>query len=125
MAAGEARRSNRGSQVILAVWVILAATGSGCRNGEHPPAPDKSPEALAVERKAGDFLDYYEEVIVLSRRHAAHPDSFQIALEALPGSNLTVEEWEAWTEPYRDDPRLLTLRLETTIANLGRGSDGN
>ena len=103
---------------------LLGAVAAGCDEIDQPPMPPKSPEALAVEEKAGDFLAYYEEVIVLSRRHAAHPDSFQIALRELPGSNLTDEEWRAWTEPYQNDPRLLTVRLETTIANLGRGGGG-
>lgn len=115
--AGDARRT-----AVVGLLLLLSAAGIGCESGDEvPPPPAKSPEALAVDQKAGDFLAYYEEVIVLSRRYAAQPDSFQIALKALPGSNLSVEEWEAWTEPYREDPRLLTVRLETTIANLGRG----
>jgi len=104
---------------------FLSALAGGCTPDDQPAMPPKSPEALAVEEKAGDFLAYYEEVIVLSRRHAAHPDSFQIALKELPGSNLTTEEWEAWTESYRGDPRQLTVRLETAIANLGRGGGAN
>ena len=116
-------RRSGGGRIWRAGWALvpLALATGACQEEDGPPAPQKSPEALAVEAKAGDFLAYYQEVIVLSRRHAAHPDSFQIAIRELPGSQLTVEEWEAWTEPYRDDARLLTVRLETTIANLGRG----
>jgi hypothetical protein len=80
--------------------------------------PQRSPETLAAERKAGDFLDYYEEVLRLARRHAAFPDSFRTALDSLPGTHLTDEEWQAWTEPYRDDPGRLADRLEDVIADL-------
>jgi len=123
--AGQPGKGGHGRRLAgAAAAALLWAVAGGCDGGDQPPAPRKSPEALAVEEKAGDFLAYYEEVIVLSRRHAAHPDSFQIALKELPGSNLSVEEWEAWTDPYRKDPRQLTVRLETTIANLGRGGGG-
>ncbi|NNE44306.1 MAG: hypothetical protein HKN12_08845, partial [Gemmatimonadetes bacterium] len=69
---------------------------------------------------AGDFLDYYEEVLRLSRTYTAHPDSFQTALNDLPGTHLTDEEWEAWTAPYRDDSAALAARLEAVIADLAQ-----
>ncbi|MBZ0270199.1 hypothetical protein K8I85_18760, partial [bacterium] len=57
--------------------------------------------ARAVEeRVGGTFLDYYTEVVRLSRQYGAEPDSFRAALDALPGSHLSEEEWTAWTAPY-------------------------
>ena len=85
-----------------------------------PEAPVKSPETLAVEEKAGDFLDYYEEVLRLSKRFTAQPYSFQAALNELPGTHVTDEEWEAWTRPHRDDAVDLALRLEAVIADLAQ-----
>lgn len=99
-----------------AVTSLLAAAGSGCEE----PAPVRSPETLAVEAKAGSFLDYYEEILTLSRRYAAFPDSFQAAVDSLPGSHLTDEEWEAWTTPYVDDAGPLAERLEKVIAELSK-----
>jgi hypothetical protein len=93
-------------------FALLAALG--CAE-ERPP---RSLETLAVEERAGDFLDYYEEVLHLARRYGAAPDSFRTALEALPGSHLTDAEWDAWTAPYRDDPGALADRLEEVIAEL-------
>lgn len=92
--------------------VPLAACG--------PDPPARSPETLAVEERAGDFLDYYEEVLRLSRRYTAHPDSFQTALNGLPGTHLTDEEWEAWTAPYREDAETVATRLEAVIADLAK-----
>lgn len=84
----------------------------------EPPAPERSPETLAVEAIAGDFLDYYEEVLHLARQYSAQPDSFQIVIDALPGSHLTEEQWEAWTAPHRSNPRELAAHLERVIAEL-------
>jgi hypothetical protein len=100
------------------VWILAAWLLAGC--GGEGDGTLRSPETLAAEEKAGDFLEYYERVISLARQHAAHPDSFQAALDSLPGSHLTPEEWEAWTEPYREEPRQLGEHLEEVIANLGR-----
>ena len=98
---------------------VLAATGAALGGGcESRETKTKSPPTIAVEEKAGDFLDYYTEVLRLSQEYSAHPDSFRIALDALPGSHLTEEEWEAWTEPYRDHPREVSKRLEKIIADL-------
>jgi hypothetical protein len=99
-----------------AALLVALAIASGCSQGRKPV--EKSPETLAVEETAGDFLDYYEEVLQLSRRHANQPDSFRVALEALPGSHLSQEEWDAWTAPYREDPGRLADHLEKVIANL-------
>jgi hypothetical protein len=71
-----------------------------------------------VEATCGDFLDYYDAVLQAARRHSAEPDSFRAALDSLPGSHLTEDEWRAWTEPYRSDPRRLANRLEEIIADL-------
>lgn len=96
--------------------LALGAAWPGCEG----KGPVRSPETLAVEEKAGDFLDYYETVLELSRRHAAWPDSFRAALDSLPGSHLTDEEWKAWTAPYREDPSRMADRLEDVIARLSR-----
>jgi hypothetical protein len=93
----------------------VAGVQSGCDAREDPP---KSPETIAVEEKAGDFLDYYANVLRLSHEYSAHPDSFRAALEELPGSHLSEEEWMAWTAPYRNDPREVSERLEKIIAGL-------
>lgn len=71
-----------------------------------------------MEAKAGDFADYWAEVLRLARRHAAHPDSFRTALDALPGSHLTDEEWAAWTAPYEAAPHHLADALEEAIATV-------
>ena len=81
-------------------------------------APPKSAETLAVEEKAGDFADYYAEVLRLARRHAAHPDSFRAALDSLPGSHLSEEEWRAWTAPYEDAAGDLATKLEDATATV-------
>lgn len=109
-------RIGRRAGVVALALFASGAGGSGCdREG-----PVRSGETLAVQEKAGDFLDYYEAVLELSRRHAAWPDSFRAALDSLPGSHLTDEEWEAWTEPYREDPSRMADRLEEVIARLSR-----
>jgi hypothetical protein len=111
-----------GARVVLVVLAGAVLTGSGLAgcDAKGPSPPGKSRETLAVEEKAGSFLDYYEQVVVLARRHAAEPDSFRAALDSLPGSHLSPEEWEAWTEPYREDPQTLRNRLEEVMAQLGR-----
>jgi hypothetical protein len=96
------------------LFALAALAASGCAERE----PARAPETLAVEARAGDFLDYYAEVLRLARVHAAKPDSFRAALDALPGSHLTDEEWEAWTAPYREDPGNMADRLERVIAEL-------
>lgn len=97
---------------ITAVAVLLAACGErGARSVE-------SPETIAVEMKAGDFADYWAEVVRLSRRHAAHPDSFRAAIDSLPGTHLTDEEWEAWVAPHRAQPGELATKLERTMAEI-------
>jgi hypothetical protein len=102
---------------LLAVASILHA---GCGPLEGRPA--KTSATAEVERKVGDFADYWAEVVRLSRTYSAHPDSFAAALKELPGSRLTEEEWEAWTKPYRDDPRGLAVKLEDAMATVTRES---
>ena len=82
-----------------------------------PPAGSGGAYAK-FEKRAGDFLDYYAEVLRLSQEYAAHPDSFRAALDSLPGSHLTEKEWDVWIAPYRDDPRTTSDRLEKIIAGL-------
>jgi len=98
------------------IALALAAAGlvASCKEAEA----DRGPETIAVEEKAGDFLDYHAEVLRLAQAYSASPDSFKAALDSLPGSHLTDEEWEAWTEPYREQPGLLADRLEQIIADL-------
>jgi len=98
-----------------ALAVLGAALAGGC---ESPKAAPKSPQTIEVEKRAGDFLDYYGEVLHLSQEYAAHPDSFRAAIDSLPGSHLNEKEWEAWIAPYRDDPRQVSERLEKIIADL-------
>jgi hypothetical protein len=118
--AGTAARVARGAAVargaLLALVALVALGAADCREPETP----RSPETIAVEEKAGSFLDYYEEVLTLARRHAAHPDSFRAALDSLPGSHLTDEEWRAWTAPYETDAAALAERLEKTIGELSQ-----
>lgn len=100
---------------MVTAWIIgVVAVIAGCGRLEGNPA--RSTETAEVERKAGDFADYWVEVLRLSRRHSAHPDSFAAALRQLPGSQLTEEEWEAWTKPYREDPRGLAAKLEEAMS---------
>jgi hypothetical protein len=101
--------------------VSAAGMLAGCGRLEGKPA--KSSETAEVERKAGDFADYWAEVVQLSRRHSAHPDSFAAALRALPGSQLTEEEWASWTKPYREDPRGLAAKLEEAMATVSGRED--
>src|SRR5262245_36108536 len=84
----------------LCAWAAILAAGCDARKSTA-----KSSETIAVENRAGDFLEYYGEVLRLSQEYAAHPDSFRAAIDSLPGSHLTEEEWNAWIAPYRDDPR--------------------
>lgn len=109
-------RDRLGRSLVMAVMVTLVLANGGCVGSRDPS--EKTPETVAVEQKAGDFLAYYAEVLRLARRYAAEPDSFQIALGALPGSHLAEDEWKAWTEPYREHPERLADHLEEVIANL-------
>lgn len=112
-------RKRAGLWASAAAALLLALGGAAaCGPGE----PVRSAQTLAVEEKAGDFLDYYEEVLRLARRYTAYPDSFQTALDALPGSHLSDEEWEAWTAPYREDAAGMAMRLEAVIADLARAN---
>jgi hypothetical protein len=99
-----------------AAAVALLGIAAGC--DRDPPRPPRSEEALAVEAKAGDFADYWAEVLRLSRRYATRPDSFAAAVDALPGSHLTEAEWDAWTAPYRQDSRLLAKKLEGALSEM-------
>lgn len=111
-----ATASVRGFALAFAALAALgAALAGGC---ESPKAAPKSPQTIEVEKRAGDFLDYYGEVLRLSQEYAAHPDSFRTAIDSLPGSHLSEKEWEAWIAPYRDDPRKVSERLEKIIADL-------
>jgi hypothetical protein len=97
----------------LLSWAGFIAMAAGCgREG----VVERSPETLAVEETAGDFIDYYGTVLHLATRYSSHPDSFRAALDSLPGSHLTDEQWEAWTAPYREHPDKLADRLEEKLA---------
>jgi hypothetical protein len=100
----------------LAGGIVFALAGAAC--DKEAPAVPRSAETRAAEAKAGDFLDYYDEVLRLARRYAAQPDSFRTALTELPGSHLTEEEWDAWTEPYAQDPVHLASHVEELLAEL-------
>lgn len=103
-------------------WLVLlgacGALGASSACDAPEPAPVRSEETRAVEAEAGDFLDYYDEVLSLARTYAAQPDSFRAALAELPGSHLTEEQWDAWTEPYADDPVHLASHIEALLAKL-------
>jgi hypothetical protein len=102
--------------------LALGALGPGGCGRHSGPDVDRDTRAAAraVDRKAGStFLDYYAEVLRLAQRYNAQPDSFRIALDALPGSHLTDGEWKAWTAPYARDPEPLAQRIEKVIADLG------
>ena len=99
-----------------AALLALVALGGALTGCEMKPSVEKPPETVEVEKRAGDFLDYYGEVLRLSHDYAAHPDSFRAAIDSLPGSHLSEKEWEAWIAPYRDDPRVVSERLEKVIA---------
>jgi len=106
--------------IIGILGCFLAGGPAGC--GRSEPGVDRATlaAARAVDEKAGGtFLDYYEEVLHLAQRYGTQPDSFRVALDALPGSHLTDEEWQAWTAPYGQDPQPLAERLEKVIADLG------
>jgi hypothetical protein len=105
----------RTASALVSLAVLTAALAAGCESRKTMP---KSAETLAIEKRAGDFLDYYGEVLRLSQAYAAHPDSFRAALDSLPGSHLSEKEWDAWIAPYRDDPRTTSDRLEKIIAGL-------
>jgi hypothetical protein len=114
------RRPTLPAALGLAFALALATLGnSGCDRGGSKL--EKDPDTLAVEEKAGDYREYYEQVVRLARVHAAQPDSFRIALDALPGSHLTDEEWEAWTRPYVEEPGALADHLEKVLADLASG----
>ena len=95
-------------------WIVAVCVLGAC--DREPSAPPKSQDTIEVEREAGDFLDYYAEVLRLAQVHSASPDSFRVALGQLPGTHLDEKQWEAWTRPYRADPRELADRLEHIIA---------
>jgi hypothetical protein len=98
-----------------AVVAMLVAGGFAACSEPRPP---RAPETVAVERKAGDFADYYAEVLRLATRHASDPDSFRAALDALPGSHLSEAEWRAWAAPYGETPGELATKLEEAIATV-------
>lgn len=106
------RLAGRRTVRLIVAVVIVSALGACGRRAE------KSPATLAAEKKAGDFADYWAEVVRLSRRHVAHPDSFRAAVDSLPGTHLTDAEWEAWIAPYRDHPGKLASKLEETMAEV-------
>jgi hypothetical protein len=97
---------------------ILAALVLGAACDRAQPERVRSPETRAVEARAGDFLEYYEHVLRLAKEHATEPDSFRVALDALPGSHLSDEEWQAWVAPYTDDPVAFADRVESVLADL-------
>ncbi|GJM45162.1 MAG: hypothetical protein DHS20C21_20040 [Gemmatimonadota bacterium] len=102
----------------LALAALTGLTACGQQDGPRADA-ETIAASRAIDEKAGsDFLGYYEDVILLAQRYSAHPDSFRVALEALPGSRLTDEEWEAWVAPYAEDPRPVAAHLEEVIASL-------
>jgi len=119
MRAALAQLAHARMSVCGLAFAALAALGTvlagGCGSQRETA---KSPQTIEVEKRAGDFLDYYGEVLRLSQEYAAHPDSFRAALDSLPGSHLSEKEWEAWIAPYRDDPREISERLEKIIADL-------
>jgi hypothetical protein len=105
---------------LLLAGLLAAGFLTACRDND--PAVDRATReaARAVdEQVGGTFLDYYEEVLRLAHQYGAQPDSFRVALDALPGSHLTDEEWADWTAPYSQDPAPLAERLEKVIAALG------
>ena len=106
------RSAARGTARWIVAIVIASALVACGRRAE------KSPATVAAEKKAGDFADYWAEVVRLSRRHVAHPDSFRAALDSLPGTHLTDAEWEAWIAPYRAHPGKLASKLEETMAEV-------
>lgn len=103
---------------IRSVLLVIAAVALLVGCGERGSRGAESAETIAVEKKAGDFADYWAEVVQLSRRHAAHPDSFRAAIDSLPGTHLTDEEWEAWVAPHRERPGELATKLERTMAEI-------
>ena len=111
MSGGNGRRSVARVLFVIAMAVALGACGRGA-------GVVRSKETIAAEAKAGDFADYWAEVVRLSRRHAAHPDSFRAAIDALPGTHLTDAEWDAWIAPYRARPGDLASRLEQTMTEM-------
>ena len=104
-----------GRHAYLPFWMAVVALGVGCSGDD---TVERSPETQAIDVIAGDFLDYYEELLYLSNLYSAHPDSFQAAVDSLPGSHLSDEQWEAWTAPYREHPDQLADRLEQVMAEL-------
>lgn len=106
----------------VGAWIVVAAALAlaGCGRGGSRVDRSTRAAARAVDaRVGGTFLEYYEDVLRLAQRYSAQPDSFRLALNALPGSHLTEEEWAAWTAPYAGDPEGLARRLERVIAELG------
>ena len=107
---------HRMAMSLLGAWIGLA----GCLGQSGPKADQATLEAArAVDEKVGGtFRDYYGEVLRLAQRYTSEPDSFRVALDALPGSHLTDEQWAAWTAPYAQDPQPLADHLEEVIAEL-------
>jgi hypothetical protein len=104
-------------------WWIVALLGgalAACGRDDGPPVdPATRQAARAVEeRVGGTFLDYYTEVVRLSRLYGAEPDSFRAALDSLPGSHLSDDDWAAWTAPYAGDLERLVDRLDEATAGL-------
>ncbi|HMB70385.1 MAG TPA: hypothetical protein VKU85_13800, partial [bacterium] len=91
-----------------------------CADRSTPRADrDALAAAEAIDARTGTtFPDYYEDVVRLAQRYSAHPDSFRAALDSLPGSHLSDEEWEAWVAPHVQDPYGLAYRLEEVITTL-------
>jgi hypothetical protein len=100
-----------------AAWVSLSLL-AGCAPEKELPPPVKPPETLRLEAAIGTFADYYAEVLRISRRHPASPDSFRMALRFFPGSHLSEEEWAAWTAPCLDRPDLLAADFEEVLEEL-------
>jgi hypothetical protein len=103
--------------VVLGTLALVLILGAGVFTRRSQDGGARRTEATAaVEAKAGDFADYWAEVLKLSRRYGASPDSFRAGLDALRGSHLTDAEWAAWVAPYRDAPDKLAAKMESTLA---------
>ncbi len=107
-------RRRAGANVLGAGLLGAGLLAAGC--GPEGAAPRKSEETIAAEARAGDFIDYYAQVLRLAQTHSAQPDSFRAALDSLPGTHLDDAAWNAWVRPSLDDPRRFTDRLEEVIA---------
>lgn len=101
-------------------WIVAPLVLAACGPEDEPRVDAATREAARAveERVGGTFLDYYTEVVRLSRQYGAEPDSFRIALDALPGSHLSDEDWAAWTAPWSADTEILVERLDEATAGL-------